>query len=141
MRIRAGFKITYECPTSSPMLLMLSVHPTRRADLETPDTPTIEPRVPLRRYDDAFGNICYRILAPAGRLTLSAQFVIRDDGLADAYAPEARQVAVEDIPDAAVVYLLGSRYCDRQIERRGLVVVWRNPAGLASGAGHSRLRP
>ena len=33
MRIRTGFEITYDCPEPVPMLLMLSVHPSRRVDL------------------------------------------------------------------------------------------------------------
>jgi transglutaminase-like putative cysteine protease len=112
MRIRAGFEIVYDCPTPSPMLLMLSVHPSRQADLETPDTLEIQPDIPAARYIDGFGNICHRILAPPGRLTLSSDFIVRDSGLADAYAPQASQTPVEALPDDAVVYLLGSRYCE-----------------------------
>ena len=33
MQIRAGFEIAYECRQPTPMLLMLSLHPTRMADL------------------------------------------------------------------------------------------------------------
>ena len=53
-----------------------------------------------------------RILAPAGRLRIFADFQIGDTGLPDAVAPEARQTPVEELPDEALVYLLGSRYCD-----------------------------
>ena len=33
MQIRAGYEIAYDCPQPTPMLLMLSVHPSRMADL------------------------------------------------------------------------------------------------------------
>ena len=33
MEIRAGYEITYDCPQPTPMILMLSVHPSRVADL------------------------------------------------------------------------------------------------------------
>lgn len=112
MRIRTGFEIVYECPVPLPMLLTLSVHPSRRDDLETPDWLRTEPIVPVRQYLDGYGNICSRLLAPPGRLTLSADFIIRDSGLIDPYAPEAVQHAVEDLPDEAVLFLLGSRYCE-----------------------------
>jgi transglutaminase-like putative cysteine protease len=112
MRIRAGFEIIYDCPAAVPMLLTLSVHPSRRHDLETPDWLRTEPALPVRQYLDGYGNICSRVQAPAGRLALSADFIIHDSGLIDAYSPEAAQHAVEDLPDDVLLYLLGSRYCE-----------------------------
>ncbi len=112
MRIRTGFEITYDCPAPVPMMLTLSVHPSRRDDLETPDWLRTDPMVDVRQYIDGFGNICSRILAPAGRMVLSADFIIRDSGRADEYAPHAEQVAVQDLPDEVLVFLLGSRYCE-----------------------------
>ena len=76
MRIRAGFRITYDCPTPSPMLMMLSVHPERRGDLETPDVLSADNGVPISQYRDGFGNICSRALLPAGR-TVSAADIAR----------------------------------------------------------------
>src|ERR1019366_9761609 len=110
MRIQTGFEIVYDCPAPVPMLLMLSVHPSRRGDLETPDWLRCEPPLDVRQYLDVYGNICSRVLAPAGRVTLSSDFIIRDSGLIDEYAPHAVQHAVHEPPDEAVLYLLGSRY-------------------------------
>jgi len=112
MRLHTGFEIIYDCPAPVPMLLTLSVHPSRRDDLETADWLRTEPPLPVHQYLDGYGNICSRVQAPAGRLTLSADFVIRDTGLIDDYAPEAVQHAVEDLPDDVILYLLGSRYCE-----------------------------
>ena len=64
MQIRAGFNIAYDCPRPTPMLLMLSVHPSRSADLVTPHKLLYEPYVEARDYRDTFGNIVTRILAP-----------------------------------------------------------------------------
>ena len=33
MQIRAGYEIVYECPQATPMILMLTVHPSRQRDL------------------------------------------------------------------------------------------------------------
>ncbi len=112
MRIRAGFEISYDCPAPVPMLLTLSVHPSRRDDLETPDWIKTDPFVDVRQYIDAFGNICSQVVAPPGRFTLSADFVIRDSGLVDDYAPDAQEVEVRLLPDDVIVFLLGSRYCE-----------------------------
>ncbi|MDB5465284.1 MAG: transglutaminase [Phenylobacterium sp.] len=112
MRIRAGYEIVYECPQPTPMLLMLNVHPTRIGDLETPDVIRTDPPTALNQYRDIYGNLCSRIVAPAGRLTLSADFVVRDGGEPDPIPRYARQHPVEELPDDVVLFLLGSRYCE-----------------------------
>jgi transglutaminase-like putative cysteine protease len=112
MQIRAGFNIAYDCPRPTPLLLMLSVHPSRTADLVTPHTIAYEPYVEARDYRDAFGNIVTRILAPQGRITISSDFIVRDPGTPDIVEPDAEQLPVEELPDDVIVHLLGSRYCD-----------------------------
>lgn len=112
MKIRAGFTLAFECPQPTPMLLALNIHPARRPDLLTEQVLSYDRPVQAREYVDGFGNACTRIVAPAGRTTLSTLFEIRDSGLPDAVAPDAVQHEVQDLPDAALVYLLGSRYCD-----------------------------
>lgn len=114
MKIRCGFEIAFECPQPTPMILMLSVHPSRLDDLLSPQHFTYSPNIHHRDYHDGFGNICTRVLAPAGRFSVSTDFMIRDSGEPDAYAPEAAQHLVEDLPDEVLVYLLGSRYCDTE---------------------------
>jgi transglutaminase-like putative cysteine protease len=112
VRIRAGFEIVYDCPAPVAMLLTLSVHPSRRTDLETPEWLRTDPVVEVRQYIDDFGNICGRVLAPAGRFVMSTDFVIGDSGLVDDYAPDAIQIAPHNLPDEVLIFLLGSRYCE-----------------------------
>jgi hypothetical protein len=45
-------------------------------------------------------------------MRLAADGTVRDSGLPDVIAPSASQHAVEDRPAEAIVYLLGSRYCE-----------------------------
>ena len=112
MRIRCGYEITYDCDAPTPMLLMLSVHPSREKDIVEPRDIEVHPPGKVQDYRDGFGNTCTRILAPTGRTVISTEFIIHDPGLPDAYTPDAEQHAVEDLPPEALVYLLGSRYCD-----------------------------
>jgi transglutaminase-like putative cysteine protease len=112
MQIRAGFEIAYDCPQPTPMLLSLSVHPSRMQDVIGPHSIAFDPWIGATDYRDSFGNICTRILAPAGRLTMRAEFIVRDPGTQDAVVPHAMQHAVQDLPDEVLVFLLGSRYCD-----------------------------
>jgi len=112
MQIRAGYEIAYDCPQPTPMILTLSVHPSRFADLPTPDRLRLDPPIPVNSYHDSFGNFCHVIRAPAGRLTVSTDFLAHDDGKPDAIAPWAEQHALEDLPVEVLLYLLGSRYCE-----------------------------
>ncbi len=112
MKIQAGYEISYDCLQPTPMILTLSVHPSRRPSLLTPDRMLLSPPVPTKEYCDGFGNICHVIQAPAGRLTMSADFLVQDSGEADDIAPEAAQHSLETLPVETLVYLLGSRYCE-----------------------------
>lgn len=112
MQIRAGYEIVYDCPQPTPMVLMLSVHPTRLGDLVTPQQITFDPPVVSRDYRDLHGNICTRVAAPVGRLSVSSNFLINDSGLPDIVEPEAEQLPITELPDDVLIFLLGSRYCD-----------------------------
>ena len=112
MKIRTGFDIAFESVQPTPMILMLSVHPSRMPDLLSPHVIGFDPPIPAQEYRDLFGNICHRIVTPPGNLTISADFTVQDSGEPDAYAPGARQIPVQDLPAEVLIYLLGSRYCD-----------------------------
>jgi transglutaminase-like putative cysteine protease len=114
MQIRVGFEMSYQCQQDTPMLLVLNIHYSRASDLVRPDYLVTYPAVPITSYRDLFGNWCGRIVAPAGRFTLTSDAVVTDSGLPDVVAPQAQQVPVELLPEAALVYLLGSRYCETE---------------------------
>jgi transglutaminase-like putative cysteine protease len=114
VRIRAGYDIAFNCFQEVPMVLMLTVHPSRKADLLTDHSMRISPNVLAKDYTDVFGNVCTRLVAPAGRIEIRTEFIIKDSGLPDAVAPNAPQVPLHELPDSALMYLLGSRYCDTQ---------------------------
>ena len=83
MRLRIGYELQYEFPQPTPLILMLNVHFTRVSDLEIPDHIVLKPSVPISGYRDSFGNWCSRLVAPAGRMIISADSMIRDGGLTD----------------------------------------------------------
>ena len=112
MQIRAGYRLTYDCPQPTPMLLVLNIHPSRRADLLAPQKLEFSPNVEHWDYVDKFGNICTRITAPVGSITFSSEFVIYDRGHPDHLPYDAIQHDIRDLPDDVLVFLLGSRYCE-----------------------------
>jgi transglutaminase-like putative cysteine protease len=112
------------------MILMLSVHSSRAADLLTPDHPRAQPAVPISEHIDSFGNVCHVIRAPAGKITLSADFLMTDSGTPDQVAPDAEQHPLERLPVDTLVYLLGSRYCETD---RLMPFAWTEFGSIARG--------
>ncbi|PXW67146.1 transglutaminase-like putative cysteine protease [Methylobacterium sp. B4] len=112
MLIRTGYDIAFETTAPTAMSLLLSVHPSRRNDLRSPEAIRFDPPIPQRQTVDPFGNVCTRIVAPPGRITISSDLLIADSGLPDAVAPQASQAAVDALPDEVMTYLMASRYCD-----------------------------
>jgi transglutaminase-like putative cysteine protease len=115
MQLRLGYELIYYCPQDVPMILLVNVHYSRVSDMIVPDHLTTEPSIPFTAYRDGFGNWCNRLLAPAGRLRLRADGIIRDSGMPDECVPDAKQHAVEELPEETLVFLLGSRYCETDL--------------------------
>ena len=112
MQIRAGFEMIYDCPQPIPMILNVNVHFTRVSDLVGRDDIVIDPPVRMAAYRDSFGNWCTRIVAPKGRTRITANALVNDSGATDVIVPDARQHAVQDLPEETLVFLNGSRYCE-----------------------------
>ena len=112
MKIRVGYELIYDFPQSTPMIMVVGIHFTRASDVIVADHLTTDPSVPISPYRDTFGNWCSRLVAPAGRMRLSGDGVVRDSGQPDVVAPLASQQAAEDLPAETLVFLLGSRYCE-----------------------------
>jgi transglutaminase-like putative cysteine protease len=112
MRFRLGCEMTYEFPQPSPMIAMVNVHQSLAGFLEGPDPLLISPPVSVDGFRDGFGNWCCRLVAPAGRVTLGTDTVIRTDGGLTPADPSAIQHPVEDLPPDTLPFLRASRYCE-----------------------------
>lgn len=130
MQLRVGFEMTYQCAQPTPMMLALSIHPSWAADLVRPEQLVTDPAAATTSYLDLFGNRCSRLVAPQGRFVLSSDAVVNDSGAADVVAPSAVQTAVEDLPAATLIYLLGSRYCETELLTD---IAWQRFASVQPG--------
>jgi len=118
MQIRYGYRIELVCEHEMPLVTLLDVHPSRRHDLMRPDEmramalrdPSV--RIAVTQHRDAFGNICRRLVAPPGGIRLESEGVIHDSGEPDRRSPSVQEMPPARLPDEALVYLLGSRYCE-----------------------------
>lgn len=122
MHIKVGCELIYDCPTPTPMLLVVNIHYSRASDLVVPDRLVVTPAVPITAYRDSFGNWVSRIVAPAGLTRISTSAVVHDSGLPDAVVPDARQHLVQELPEETLQFLLGSRYCDVELLTE---IAWR----------------
>ena len=112
MIIRLGYELVFDAPAPTPMLLLLSTHPSRAASHIQPDRLRIEPEVRREDFVDQFGNLCTRVVAPAGRVRFWNDTRVEVTGEPDVARPDAVQLPVEDLPAEVLTYLLASRYCE-----------------------------
>ena len=112
MQIRYGYEITVNCSQPTAMVCLMSLSEDLKDRLLVPESFFTTPSIPTRIYFDTFGNRCRRLLAPYGDLTLWGDATIEDSGEVDPAAPGAAEIPVADLPDACLLYLMGSRYCE-----------------------------
>ncbi len=112
MLIRLGYDIQFDIDAPVPMVAMLNVHPSRRQDLQEPDSVHVEPALASSDYQDLFGNICTRFVAPAGRLRLSNSTLIEDSGEPDPVNPDAAEMSVDELPSETLRFMMPSRFCE-----------------------------
>src|SRR6201995_2317084 len=112
MEIKVGFEITYAAAAPTPMVIMLSIHPSRYSDIIGTESIVTEPDVPIGFYRDSFGNVCGRLVAPAGGVTFRGHALVRDSGLPDVVVPTAQKAPSDQLRDGGLLYRLRSRYCE-----------------------------
>ena len=71
----------------------------------------LEPSVPVLEFTDDFGNLCQRLIAPAGSFEVFTSADVMTADYID-QAPGAPFVEIQNLPDAVLSYLLPSRYCE-----------------------------
>ena len=135
MQLRTGYELAYSFPQPTPIILVVNIHDSRASDIVVLDSLVTQPPVPITNYRDGFGNQCHRILAPAGRLCLTANAIINDSGLPDQSMFAANQDDVENLPAENLVFLLGSRYCETDLLSE---TAWQLFSGTRPG--HARVQ-
>jgi transglutaminase-like putative cysteine protease len=126
---RVGCEFVYESGSPTPAIAQVFVRrdgPHRLVEERTELTPSGA----VRERVDAFGNRYARFVMPEGLCTLRYDALVEVSGESDELAPEARQMAVDELPDETILYVLPSRYCpsDRLIN-----VAWELFGGTTAG--------
>ncbi|MGP3959546.1 transglutaminase-like domain-containing protein [Nonomuraea sp. 3N208] len=109
-RVRVGCEFVYVAAIDTPTVLQVELQDAAPVSLAQHGWST-EPQLRIRRYTDLYGNLCVRVVLPAGRSTLryDALALVPDAAEhADEHAPE---LPPEELPDDVLIYTLPSRYC------------------------------
>ena len=97
--------------------------------------------VSARDFFDPYGNICTRLVAPAGLLEVRSEFIVEDSGLPDETHLAAKQCDINTLPGEVLPFLLASRYCDTEKLSNLAWFAFRwHPGRLAACTGDLRLR-
>ena len=109
MRLRVGCEFEYASPGQVPMVMLVrpQAGPEQQIEYESRWT---EPQVSVADYVDSFGNSCWRFMAPSGEFRIRYDALVIVSGQPDTVVPNAPLIGVADLPDAALVYTLPSRY-------------------------------
>lgn len=112
MRIRIGHEMTIEVPQDTPLITLTTPEEARHRDFVFPEDARTIPSVPVQSYVDRFGNICRRMVAPAGIFTIFSDITLNDPGIWDESDVNAAEWPVEALPPEVLGYLTASRYVE-----------------------------
>ncbi len=132
MRLQAGCTLTFEASAPTPLVLMLRPRSGAGQWIET-ETYLITPPVPVTEYTDTYGNLCQRLVVPAGPFEIRNEVVVTTADAIDV-DETAPYVLVQDLPDGVLHFLLPSRYCES--DRLG-ALAYDIVAGATPGYGQA----
>jgi len=110
MWIKATCSLDFNISVATPFLFMLRPRSGwqqwvgRELYVLTPSVPAVE-------FTDPFGNLCQRLVAPAGQFSVHTSVDVEAAEASD-IAPGAPFVEVQQLPDETLPFLLPSRYCE-----------------------------
>lgn len=116
MRIQIGYRMQFDIPAPTPMLMNLHVRPDTYA-FARPERLSLAPHTPSELFTDAYGNASRRLVAPAGDFAISSDAVVEVPDQADAVDWQAVQHPIDALPYDVLPFLVASRYCE--IDRLG----------------------
>jgi transglutaminase-like putative cysteine protease len=110
MWLRTSCDLAFDIMVPMPFVLMLRPRSGAQQWVAREEY-RLEPSVPVFEFTDDYGNLCQRLIAPAGtfKVCTSAE-VMTADYVDQAFG--APFVEIQNLPDVVLGYLLPSRYCE-----------------------------
>lgn len=110
MWLHTSCSLEFNPPVPTPFLLMLRPRSGAQQWVSR-EQYVLSPSVPAVEFTDQFGNLCQRLVSPAGPFSIRTSADINAADFADA-SPNAPFVEVRLLPDETIPFLLPSRYCE-----------------------------
>ena len=110
MWLNASCSLEFEIPVPTPFLLMIRPRSGYQQWIAREEY-VLNPSVPAVEFTDAFGNLCQRLVAPAGHFSIRTSVDIETAEASDV-GFGAPFVEVQNLPDDTLPFLRPSRYCE-----------------------------
>ena len=78
MRLDVGCEITFEAAEPTPLVLILRPR-SGQGQWVSQERYSLAPKVAAVEYVDSYGNLCQRLVAPAGRFVVAASAGVKAD--------------------------------------------------------------
>ena len=72
---------------------------------------TMDPEGPTRTYGDLYGNVCRRLVIPAGRSVITYRATMTVPDAVEDADEDAPELPADQLPDETLIFTLPSRYC------------------------------
>lgn len=110
MWLTASCSLEFNIPVPAPFLLMLRPRSGWQQWIAREEY-VLSPSVTAVEFTDTFGNLCQRLMAPAGYFSVRTSVDIETADFTD-MAPGAPFVEVQQLPAETLPFLYPSRYCE-----------------------------
>ncbi|MEJ2363013.1 MAG: transglutaminase family protein [Gammaproteobacteria bacterium] len=110
MWLRTCCDLAFDIGVPTPFVLMLRPRSGTQQWIAREEY-RLTPHVPVFEFTDSYGNLCQRLIAPPGIFSVRTAAEVKTTDYVD-QAPGAPFIEVQYLPDAALSYLLPSRYCE-----------------------------
>jgi len=108
--VKATSKLEFHMTAWTPLVLMLRPRSGAQQWVSR-ESYTLRPHVPVVEYTDLYGNLCQRLVAPYGPFSIhTSAEVMTADTMDTGFG--ACFMEIQNLPEAVLVYLLPSRYCE-----------------------------
>jgi transglutaminase-like putative cysteine protease len=109
-RLTVGCDFTYEAEIATPTIFQVQPGDSDVFTMRS-ESWTSPPGTTLRPYSDLYGNLCARVVLPAGVSIFRYRAEVDVPDATDEVDRTAPELAPDDLPDDTLIYTIPSRYC------------------------------
>ncbi|MGD8925715.1 MAG: transglutaminase family protein [Thioalkalispiraceae bacterium] len=110
MWLHTSCELEFDIYEPTPFLLMLRLRSGAQQWVAREEY-RLQPSVPVVEFTDQYGNLCQRLIAPAGSFSIRTAAEVMATDVMD-QGPGEPFIEIQNLPDNVLGYLLPSRYCE-----------------------------